>query len=95
MKLKPKHSIAEYFNDIEDVRIERGKKHQLIDIITISICAVVCGADGWIDTSFPPKEYRKSLASLTVYRLVFNRRGAESAEGIEKSLIYSLRAERE
>jgi predicted transposase YbfD/YdcC len=49
MKLKPKHSIAEHFNDIEDIRIERGKKHQLIDIITISICAVVCGADGWID----------------------------------------------
>jgi predicted transposase YbfD/YdcC len=49
MKLKPKHSIAEHFNDIEDLRIERGKKHKLIDIITISICAVVCGADGWID----------------------------------------------
>jgi predicted transposase YbfD/YdcC len=49
MKLKPKSSIAEHFNDIEDIRIERGKKHKLIDIITISICAVVCGADGWID----------------------------------------------
>jgi predicted transposase YbfD/YdcC len=49
MKLKPKHSIAEHFNDIEDLRIERGKKHKLIDIITISVCAVVCGADGWID----------------------------------------------
>ena len=49
MKLKPKHSIAEHFDDIEDVRIERGKKHKLIDIITISICAVVCGADGWVD----------------------------------------------
>lgn len=49
MKLKPKHSIAEHFSDIEDIRIDRGKKHQLIDIITISICAVVCGADGWTD----------------------------------------------
>ena len=49
MKLKPEHSIAEHFNDIKDIRIERGKKHKLIDIITISICAVVCGADGWID----------------------------------------------
>ena len=35
MKLKPKHTIAEHFDDIEDIRIERGKKHQLIDIITI------------------------------------------------------------
>jgi predicted transposase YbfD/YdcC len=49
MKLKPKHSILEHFSDIKDIRIERGKKHKLIDIITISICAVVCGADGWED----------------------------------------------
>jgi hypothetical protein len=45
MKLKPKHSVAEHFCDIKDIRIERGKKYKLIDIITISICAVVCGAD--------------------------------------------------
>jgi predicted transposase YbfD/YdcC len=49
MKLKPKHSIEEHFGEIKDIRIERGKKHKLIDIITISICAVVCGADGWTD----------------------------------------------
>ena len=49
MKLKPKHSIEEHFCDIKDIRIERGKKHKLIDIITISICAVVCGADGWTE----------------------------------------------
>ncbi len=49
MKLKPKHSIGEHFKDIKDIRIERRKKHKLIDIITISICAVVCGADGWED----------------------------------------------
>ena len=49
MKLKPKDSIVEHFSDIKDIRIERRKKHKLIDIITISICAVVCGADGWED----------------------------------------------
>jgi predicted transposase YbfD/YdcC len=49
MKLKPKDSILEHFSDIKDIRIERRKKHKLIDIITISICAVVCGADGWED----------------------------------------------
>ena len=49
MKLKPRYSIEEHFCDIKDIRIERGKKHKLIDIITIAICAVVCGADGWTD----------------------------------------------
>jgi hypothetical protein len=49
MKLKPKITIADHLCDLEDPRIERTKHHQLIDIITISICAVICGADTWVD----------------------------------------------
>ncbi len=49
MRLKPKITIADHFFDLEDPRIERTKHHQLIDIITISICAVICGADTWVD----------------------------------------------
>ena len=48
MKLKPKRTIADYFVDIEDPRIERTKRHKLIDILTIAICAVICGADSWV-----------------------------------------------
>lgn len=48
MKLKPKRAIADYFVDIEDPRIERTKRHKLLDIITIAICAVICGADSWV-----------------------------------------------
>ena len=32
------------FSAIEDKRIERAKKHKLIDIITIAFCAVLCGS---------------------------------------------------
>lgn len=49
MKLKPKNSIADYFGGIQDPRIDRRKQHKLIDIITIAICAVVCGAETWVD----------------------------------------------
>ncbi len=49
MKLKPRITIAEHFSNINDPRIERRKLHKLIDIITISICAVICGADTWED----------------------------------------------
>jgi predicted transposase YbfD/YdcC len=49
MKLNPKQSIAEHFGQISDPRIERRKRHQLIDIITIGICAVVCGAGTWVE----------------------------------------------
>ncbi len=47
MKLKPKLAIADHFAEVEDPRIERTKQHKLIDIITIAICAVICGADSW------------------------------------------------
>ena len=48
MKLKPKFSIAEHFETVEDPRIERSKEHLLIDILTIAILAVICGANGWV-----------------------------------------------
>jgi predicted transposase YbfD/YdcC len=32
---------------LEDPRIERHKRHKLIDIIVLTICAVISGAEGW------------------------------------------------
>jgi predicted transposase YbfD/YdcC len=49
MKLKPKIALMEHFSDLVDPRIERTKLHKLIDIVTIAICAVICGADSWVD----------------------------------------------
>lgn len=40
-------SILEHFSTLEDPRIERGKDHQLLDIVVLAICAVVIGAEGW------------------------------------------------
>jgi predicted transposase YbfD/YdcC len=42
-------SIFEHFAELPDPRIERTKLHQLGDILAISICAVICGAEGWTD----------------------------------------------
>jgi predicted transposase YbfD/YdcC len=47
MKLPPKITIIENFKDLKDPRVERTKRHKLIDIVVITICAVICGADGW------------------------------------------------
>ena len=49
MKLKPKTTITDHFAQMEDPRVERTKQHKLIDIITIAICAVICGADTWVN----------------------------------------------
>lgn len=43
------HSIDACFGNLKDSRIERRKLHKAIDIITITICAVICGAEGWTD----------------------------------------------
>ena len=44
-----KTSIEAKFGSITDPRIERNKRHLLIDILTITICASICGADKWED----------------------------------------------
>jgi predicted transposase YbfD/YdcC len=40
-------SIARHFAGLKDPRVDRTKKHRLDDILVISLCAVICGADGF------------------------------------------------
>jgi len=40
-------SFIEHFGDIPDPRIDRTKKHKLIDILFITMVAVICGCDEW------------------------------------------------
>lgn len=40
--------LYDAFATLEDPRVERTKDHALIDIISIAICAVICGADSWV-----------------------------------------------
>jgi predicted transposase YbfD/YdcC len=44
----PPTSISEHFATLTDPRAEQGKDHLLIDILTITLCAVICGADDWV-----------------------------------------------
>ena len=44
--------LAEYFSKLEDPRTEQGKRHQLLDIIAMTICAVIGGAEGWCDVEW-------------------------------------------
>ena len=40
-------SFLEHFSSLDDPRIDRKKLHSLMDIITLAVCAVASGADGW------------------------------------------------
>ena len=42
-------SLQEYFSEIEDPRVKRTRAHELMDILTVSILAVIAGAKGWED----------------------------------------------
>ena len=44
--MKKDPSIPKYFANLTDPRRE-NKRHKLIDIITIAICAVICNADSF------------------------------------------------
>lgn len=40
-------SIEKYFGQIPDPRVINRSSHKLVDVITIAILGILCGADGW------------------------------------------------
>ncbi len=42
-------TIHTHFAHMDDPRVDRTKDHHLLDIITIAMCAVICGADTWVE----------------------------------------------
>jgi predicted transposase YbfD/YdcC len=39
-------SIGSYFQSLSDPRHTRNRKHLLVDVVVIAVCAMVCGCDG-------------------------------------------------
>jgi len=60
-------SILRCFSSLKDPRIDRRKRHLLLDIIAVALCAVIAGADNWQQVeSFGRKRlgWLKSFLSL-------------------------------
>ncbi len=49
MQEPPRSRLHDSFATLVDPRIERTKRHELLDIITIARCGVICGADSWVE----------------------------------------------
>jgi predicted transposase YbfD/YdcC len=49
MEKSPAASIGKHFGELKDPRIDRTKAHLLLDIIVLAICAVICGAETWVE----------------------------------------------
>jgi predicted transposase YbfD/YdcC len=42
-------ALPDYFGDVPDPRSGPALRHGLLDVVTIAVCAVLCGADTWVD----------------------------------------------
>jgi len=42
-------SLKDHFSSLKDPRAEHSIEHLLIDIVLITICAVICGAESWVE----------------------------------------------
>lgn len=49
MQNHPKLSLIEHFQDLPDPRVERTKDHDLIDILVIAICTLLCAGESFND----------------------------------------------
>ncbi len=49
MPTPPVTTIHQHFATLTDPRVDRAKHHQLLDILTIALCAVICGAESWTE----------------------------------------------
>ncbi|MDQ6603015.1 MAG: ISAs1 family transposase [Chloroflexota bacterium] len=48
MAASPDSTITQHFATLTDPRIDHTKRHQLLDLLTIALCAIICGADEWV-----------------------------------------------
>ena len=48
MEHPPQTSIDVYFGSLPDPRVERTRAHRLTDLLTIALCAILCGANDWV-----------------------------------------------
>src|SRR5881398_2345070 len=43
----PAVSLQHHFADLIDPRGERSRRHELLDVVGIALCAVIAGAESW------------------------------------------------
>lgn len=69
MAQPPNVSILDQFAGLEDPRVERTRRHKLLDIIAIAICATICGqgASNYQNTC-PPTNPRPKTIYMKIAR---------------------------
>lgn len=64
MSIPTSASIVEHFQTLEDPRLERTKKHNLLDIVGIAVCTLLTGGEGFQDMELFGKSKRAWLQTF-------------------------------
>jgi len=64
MSTEPNSNIERYFGELDDPRSGQNIQHKLVDILTIAICGIICGADNWVDIEMFGQAKREWLSSF-------------------------------
>ena len=57
-------SFLDHFASLPDPRVKRTRRHELLDIIAIALCAVISGAESWDDVADYGRSKRDWLATF-------------------------------
>ena len=49
MQKHPQLSLIAHFQDLPDPRVQRTRRHELVDILVISVCTLLCGGESFND----------------------------------------------
>lgn len=63
----PKLNLIEHFDGLNEPRVNRTKDHELIEIIVIAVCTLLCGGEGFNDmedSSQAKQNWLKTILTL-------------------------------
>ena len=93
-------TIATHFGDLTDGRDKQGQRHTLGDVITIAICAIIAGGEGWTDMELYGRtketwfrsflELAHGIPSDDTFRRVFEAIDPEKFQGCFMSWVEAI-----
>lgn len=93
--------FLDYFNGLEDPRSQRNRLYTMSEILLVTLCAAVCGADGWqdiedygnlkIDYLREYLPYKNGIPSDDTFRRFFRSINPESFQELFRGWVKSLK----
>lgn len=101
MTVRIEEGFLDYFNGLEDPRSQRNRLYTMSEILLVTLCAAICGADGWQDLEdygnlkieylreYLP--YKNGIPSDDTFRRFFRSINPESFQELFRGWVKSLK----